>query len=64
MLSANSEATINVECLMEDNDFKGSMNRDTYEQMCEPLLAAMKVGTGQQQQAPCLPRLPLTCPRL
>merc|ERR1719183_1084254 len=38
ILSANSEAGLNVECLMEDEDFSSNMNRDDLEKMCEPMM--------------------------
>jgi len=36
ILSANSEAGINVECLMEDEDFASTITRAEFEKMCEP----------------------------
>ena len=39
VLSANAEATINVESLMEDIDVSGRMSRDVFEQLAEPLAA-------------------------
>jgi len=38
ILSANSEAGVNVECLMEDEDFSSNMNRDDFERMCQPMM--------------------------
>jgi len=38
MLSANSEAPLNIESLMNDVDVKGHMKREQFEQMIEPLL--------------------------
>mmetsp|Transcript_73751 Transcript_73751/g.240188 ORF Transcript_73751/g.240188 Transcript_73751/m.240188 type:complete len:831 (-) Transcript_73751:101-2593(-) len=38
VLSANIEAPVNVECLMEEEDFAGSMNRDDLERMCAPAI--------------------------
>jgi len=38
ILSANSEAGVSVECLMEDEDFSSNMNRDDFEQMCKPMM--------------------------
>merc|ERR1719188_376327 len=36
VLSANSEAPVNVECLMEDEDFSSQINREDLETMCAP----------------------------
>jgi len=38
ILSANAEAGVNVECLMEDEDFASNMNRDDFEKMCQPMM--------------------------
>merc|ERR1719486_564341 len=38
ILSANSEAGISVECLMEDEDFASNMSRDDFEKMCQPMM--------------------------
>lgn len=38
ILSANSEANVNVECLMEDEDFASMMTRVDLEEMCEPAI--------------------------
>jgi len=37
-LSANSEASVSVECLMEDEDFSSTINRDEFERMCQPMM--------------------------
>jgi heat shock protein 4 len=37
-LSANVEATINCECIMEDTDVRGKITRDEFEEMTKPLL--------------------------
>jgi len=42
VLSANYEAGVNVECLMEDNDFASNMNRDDFEKMCQPMMDRVK----------------------
>jgi len=42
ILSANYEANINVECLMEDEDFSSNMNRVDFERMCEPMMDRVK----------------------
>merc|ERR1712203_717685 len=36
ILSANNEAGINCECLMEDEDFASEITRDELETMCAP----------------------------
>mmetsp|Transcript_52485 Transcript_52485/g.113645 ORF Transcript_52485/g.113645 Transcript_52485/m.113645 type:complete len:853 (-) Transcript_52485:371-2929(-) len=38
VLSANSEAPVNVECLMEDEDFASNISRDAFLAMCEPMM--------------------------
>lgn len=38
VLSANYEANMSCECLMEDEDFSSQINRDTFEQMCQPMM--------------------------
>mmetsp|Transcript_157389 Transcript_157389/g.293619 ORF Transcript_157389/g.293619 Transcript_157389/m.293619 type:complete len:817 (-) Transcript_157389:45-2495(-) len=38
ILSANSEAGVNVECLMEDYDFASNMSRADFEAMCQPMM--------------------------
>merc|ERR1712187_361347 len=42
ILSANWEAGVNVECLMEDEDFSSNMTRADFEKMCEPMMARVK----------------------
>eukprot|EP00210_Caulerpa_lentillifera_P001316 g1266.t1 len=39
ILSANSQAALNVECLMEDTDFSSKIDRDTFEELTEHLTA-------------------------
>jgi heat shock protein 4 len=41
-LSANAEAGVNVECLMEDEDFASNITRADLEKMCEPTMARMQ----------------------
>lgn len=41
-LSANNEAPISVECLMEDEDFAAKMQRADLEEMCEPMKVQMQ----------------------
>lgn len=36
-LSANTEAAVNVECIMEDTDVNGKITRDEFEAMAQPL---------------------------
>ena len=43
MLSANLESPYNIECIMNDTDVKGTLNRDQYEALCAPLLEGMMV---------------------
>jgi len=38
ILSANSEAAISVECLMEDEDFASNINRVDFLEMCKPMM--------------------------
>lgn len=42
ILSANYEAGVNVECLMEDEDFSSNMTRDDFESMCQPMMDRVK----------------------
>jgi len=42
ILSANSEAPVNVECLMEDEDFASMMKRDDMLEMCKPMMAKVQ----------------------
>jgi len=38
VLSANYEANISVECLMEDEDFASNITRDAFLEMCKPMM--------------------------
>jgi len=38
VLSANFEAGISCECLMEDEDFASTITRDTFLEMCKPMM--------------------------
>lgn len=38
ILSANSEAGVSCECLMEDQDFGSNVDRDTFLDMCKPMM--------------------------
>lgn len=41
-LSANADAPVNVECLMEDEDFASTITRDDLEKLCEPIIVRMQ----------------------
>jgi heat shock protein 4 len=38
VLSANPEAPLNIECLMDEKDVRGFMKRDDFEKMAQPIL--------------------------
>lgn len=38
ILSANTEASVSCECLMEDHDFSGNVDRETFLDMCKPMM--------------------------
>eukprot|EP00440_Ansanella_granifera_P053583 gb/GFBE01058089.1/.p1 GENE.gb/GFBE01058089.1/~~gb/GFBE01058089.1/.p1 ORF type:complete len:762 (+),score=237.07 gb/GFBE01058089.1/:1-2286(+) len=38
ILSANSEAPVSCECLMEDEDFSSNMDRESFLEMCKPMM--------------------------
>eukprot|EP00441_Pelagodinium_beii_P021531 CAMPEP_0197654694 /NCGR_PEP_ID=MMETSP1338-20131121/39001_1 /TAXON_ID=43686 ORGANISM="Pelagodinium beii, Strain RCC1491" /NCGR_SAMPLE_ID=MMETSP1338 /ASSEMBLY_ACC=CAM_ASM_000754 /LENGTH=815 /DNA_ID=CAMNT_0043230189 /DNA_START=71 /DNA_END=2518 /DNA_ORIENTATION=+ len=42
ILSANYEAGVNVECLMEDEDFASNITRDAFLEMCKPMMAKVQ----------------------
>ncbi|KAI4387027.1 hypothetical protein MLD38_004893 [Melastoma candidum] len=42
VLSANPEAPLNIECLMDDKDVKGSIKRDEFEQISASILERVK----------------------
>lgn len=42
MLSANAEAPLNIECIMEDVDVRGMMTRDAFEALAEPACIRFK----------------------
>lgn len=42
ILSANAEAPLSVECLMEDYDFGSNITRDDFEKMCQPMMDRVK----------------------
>jgi heat shock 70kDa protein 4 len=41
VLSANAQATLNIECLMDDVDVSSKMNRDEFEELAKPLIARL-----------------------
>lgn len=41
VLSANSQATLSIECLMDDKDVTAQMNRDEFEELAKPLIARL-----------------------
>eukprot|EP00929_Paragymnodinium_shiwhaense_P058004 TRINITY_DN29056_c0_g1_i1.p1 TRINITY_DN29056_c0_g1~~TRINITY_DN29056_c0_g1_i1.p1 ORF type:complete len:816 (-),score=208.45 TRINITY_DN29056_c0_g1_i1:178-2625(-) len=42
ILSANNEADLVCECLMEDEDFASKITRESFEAMCEPLMSRLQ----------------------
>lgn len=42
-LSANLDCPYNIECIMNDIDVKGSLNREEFENLCVPLLEQMLI---------------------
>merc|ERR1711933_151538 len=42
ILSSNHEAGISCECLMEDEDFASDIKRDTFLEMCKPMMAKVQ----------------------
>ncbi|KAL5226720.1 hypothetical protein ABZP36_014985 [Zizania latifolia] len=42
MLSANPEAPMNIECLMDEKDVRGFIKRDEFEQISQPILERVK----------------------
>eukprot|EP00270_Netrium_digitus_P013017 TRINITY_DN4290_c0_g1_i1.p1 TRINITY_DN4290_c0_g1~~TRINITY_DN4290_c0_g1_i1.p1 ORF type:complete len:899 (+),score=285.06 TRINITY_DN4290_c0_g1_i1:317-3013(+) len=49
VLSANPEAPLNIECLMDEKDVKGFMKRELFESLAAPILELVKI--------PCLKAL-------
>ncbi|XP_043699985.1 heat shock 70 kDa protein 15-like [Telopea speciosissima] len=43
VLSANPEAPLNIECLMDDKDVRGFIKREDFEQLSVPILERVKV---------------------
>merc|ERR1739838_685698 len=52
ILSANFEAGVSVECLMEDEDFASNMNRSDFESMCQPMMDKVR-GVLEGAKAMC-----------
>jgi len=42
ILSANNEASVSCECLMNDEDFGSNINRDTLLEMCKPMMGKVQ----------------------
>eukprot|EP00250_Pteridium_aquilinum_P018222 c23991_g2_i2 orf=284-2206(+) len=42
VLSANAEAPLNIECLMDEKDVRGYMKRDDFEKLAQPMLERVK----------------------
>ncbi|EFJ30307.1 hypothetical protein SELMODRAFT_440676 [Selaginella moellendorffii] len=42
ILSANAEAPISIECLMDEKDVKGFITREEFEKLCAPLLQRIR----------------------
>ncbi|KAL5975145.1 hypothetical protein ACLOJK_031824 [Asimina triloba] len=42
MLSANPEAPLNIECLMDEKDVRGFIKREEFEKICVPILERVK----------------------
>ncbi|KAL1551498.1 heat shock 70 kDa protein 14-like [Salvia divinorum] len=42
VLSENSETSLNIECLMDEKDVIGFINRDEFEQICSPILERVR----------------------
>ena len=51
ILSANAEAPLNVECIMEDQDVRGHMNRDMLEKIIEPTIQRLRIPMEQVGRA-------------
>lgn len=47
MLSANSEALLNIECIMEDVDVRSKLSRDELEEICQPVFSRLKAPMEQ-----------------
>lgn len=56
ILSANMEAMVNVECLMEDTDFSSRINREDFEGLCTGLLSRV---AGPCEQAVAAAGIPI-----
>jgi len=51
VLSANNEAPVNVECLMEDEDFASMINRADFESMCQPMMDRVRAVLESAKEA-------------
>jgi len=55
ILSANSEAGLSCECLMEDNDFGSNITRDLFLEMCQPMMAKVQAVLDKAKEAAGIP---------
>jgi Hsp70 protein len=60
VLSANAEAPIGIECLMNDVDVQGRLTREEFEDMAKPMLervraVCVKVGGASRMLQGCCP---------
>merc|ERR1712187_68123 len=51
ILSANAEAGISCECLMEDEDFGSSITRDVFLDMCKPMMGKVQAVLDAAKEA-------------
>jgi len=55
ILSANNEAGISCECLMEDEDFGSDIKRDTFLEMCKPMMSKVQAVLDAAKAASGIP---------
>eukprot|EP00408_Alexandrium_pacificum_P001191 CAMPEP_0171231772 /NCGR_PEP_ID=MMETSP0790-20130122/40069_1 /TAXON_ID=2925 /ORGANISM="Alexandrium catenella, Strain OF101" /LENGTH=834 /DNA_ID=CAMNT_0011697995 /DNA_START=73 /DNA_END=2577 /DNA_ORIENTATION=+ len=55
ILSANAEAGISCECLMEDEDFGSNITRDLFLDMCKPMMAKVQKVLDDAKEAAGIP---------
>jgi heat shock protein 4 len=55
VLSANSEAGLSCECLMEDNDFGSNITRDLFLEMCKPMMDKVQKVLDDAKEAAGMP---------
>mmetsp|Transcript_90734 Transcript_90734/g.282653 ORF Transcript_90734/g.282653 Transcript_90734/m.282653 type:complete len:738 (-) Transcript_90734:100-2313(-) len=55
ILSANAEAGISVECLMEDEDFGSNITRDLFLEMCKPMMDKVQKVLDSAKEAAGIP---------